>query len=440
MSGQDNNQRYNDIGTRIQESVLDALRTGDFNRLNVDITDSVKEVLNGVGDTINTAARDVKGTASAAARGFTSSAGARTYRDIAQEDIARHTAQRDSLKKSPNVRVRFEDKGLISGLFQIILGFPFALTGLATTITGIFHVPEALVAGLVLLIGGMLVTIKGAKKLKLRNIAKRYRDYCKGKGYVSIEDIVNSTGEDKEKVIKNVKKILNKGFFPEGYIDEQNTTLMVSKKVYEQYLATENNRKELEREELEKKRAGKMTDAEQTELNVMISKGRDYMNRLHQLNDNIPGEVITGKLNRLENILGEIFNRVGEHPEQMVNCRKLMDYYLPTMIKLVEAYEEYDKVSHPGEDITKAKAEIEKTLDIINQAFVELLNKLYQSSVWDVTAEAKVLKTMLQQEGLAEDDLTLGSYKIGHEEDTEQEEEFVYQQQEEVEVPVLHDV
>ena len=83
-----------------------------------------------------------------------------------------------------------------------------------------------------------------------------------------------------------------------------------------------------------------------------------------------------------------------------------MDYYLPTMIKLVEAYAEYDKVSQPGPDIIAAKKEIENTLDIINQAFVELLNKLYQNSVWDVTAEAKVLKTMLHQAGLTEGNAT----------------------------------
>ncbi len=82
----------------------------------------------------------------------------------------------------------------------------------------------------------------------------------------------------------------------------------------------------------------------------------------------------------------------------MKNCHKLMNYYLPTMLKLVEAYAEYDKVSVPGPDIIKAKEEIEKTLETINQAFVQLLNNMFQDSVWDVTADAKVLKTMLKQE------------------------------------------
>ncbi len=107
----------------------------------------------------------------------------------------------------------------------------------------------------------------------------------------------------------------------------------------------------------------------------------------------------------MEGLLNDILNRVKEHPDQMNSCHKLMNYYIPTMLKLVEAYAEYDKVKVPGQDIINAKDEIEKTLDTINEAFVQLLNRLFQDSVWDVTADAKVLKTMLQQEGLAEDDL-----------------------------------
>ena len=87
----------------------------------------------------------------------------------------------------------------------------------------------------------------------------------------------------------------------------------------------------------------------------------------------------------------------------MNRMQKLMDYYLPTMIKLVEAYAEYDRVSNPGDDIIEAKKQIENTLDTINEAFVVLHNNLFRDSVWDVTTDAEVLQTVLKQEGLAKD-------------------------------------
>ena len=447
MGTQNNNQFNNDIGNRIQESVLDALRTGDFSRLNLDITDSVKEVLNGVGDTINSAVSEAKGTASSAARGFTSSTYAKPpYRDTAAMDIARHQAQREQLKKKAAKRIKFIDKGGVTGVFQIIFGWPFTVIGMVAFFGSLAEFDIAVAAlGLFILIAGIMAIVKGIGRLSLRSTAVRYRDLCKDKQYESVDTIANSTGASREKVIKNIKKILKKGFFPEGFLDEQETTFMVSKEVYEQYLLAENGRKAKEQEDLERVKNNQMTTAEQTELDVMIMKGNQYIDRLRQLNNNIPGEVITAKLSRLEGLLGEIFDRVREHPEQMVNCRKLMDYYLPTMIKLVEAYEEYDKVSQPGEDIKAAKTEIEKTLDIINQAFVELLNKLFQNSVWDVKAEANVLKTMLRQEGLADDRFVTNSGNADLLNETsfvneEEEDDILIEQKEQVEVPVVNEI
>jgi 5-bromo-4-chloroindolyl phosphate hydrolysis protein len=121
------------------------------------------------------------------------------------------------------------------------------------------------------------------------------------------------------------------------------------------------------------------------------------------MNENIPGEVISNKLYELEHVLKEIFNRVREHPEQVPKMKKFMDYYLPTTLKLVEAYEEFDSVPNPNDEILQAKSELEKTLDTINASFTELLNQMYQTSVLDATTDAKVLQTMLLKDGLAKD-------------------------------------
>ena len=58
-----------------------------------------------------------------------------------------------------------------------------------------------------------------------------------------------------------------------------------------------------------------------------------------------------------------------------------------------------------GENIQKAKAEIEATLDTLNAAFEKLLDNLFQDTAWDVSSDISVLNTMLYQEGLQEDGL-----------------------------------
>ena len=41
-------------------------------------------------------------------------------------------------------------------------------------------------------------------------------------------------------------------------------------------------------------------------------------------------------------IVQKIFERAGEHPEVIPDLKKMMDYYLPMTVKLLDAYEDMD--------------------------------------------------------------------------------------------------
>ena len=88
---------------------------------------------------------------------------------------------------------------------------------------------------------------------------------------------------------------------------------------------------------------------------------------------------------------------------------RFMEYYLPTTVKLVNAYRDFDSVGSQGANISSAKAEIERTLDTINQAFERLLDDLYQDAALDVATDASVIQTMLKKDGWAESDFTGGT-------------------------------
>lgn len=157
--------------------------------------------------------------------------------------------------------------------------------------------------------------------------------------------------------------MLKAGMFPDGHLDDKETCFMLNNVIYRQYLETEKaylEQKKISEQEKEQNTAG--TDTQDTdqnrreqELHSIVAEGMEYIRHLRDLNDRIEGEAISEKLYQLENLLKEIFDRVQEHPEQMHRMHKLMDYYLPTMLKLVEQYAEFDEISSPGEDILDAK-------------------------------------------------------------------------------------
>ena len=73
-----------------------------------------------------------------------------------------------------------------------------------------------------------------------------------------------------------------------------------------------------------------------------------------------------------------------------------MNYYLPTTLKLVDAYREFDRQPVQGETLANAKREIEETLDTIVLAF----RSLYEKDAMDVSADISVLRAMFAREGL----------------------------------------
>ena len=97
-----------------------------------------------------------------------------------------------------------------------------------------------------------------------------------------------------------------------------------------------------------------------------------FIRKIHECNEAIPGEEISAKISRMEMLVDRIFDRVEENPQSVSDIRKLMEYYLPTTIKLLEAYEQLDRQPVDGENIQTAKREIEATLDTLNTAFEKL--------------------------------------------------------------------
>ncbi len=80
-----------------------------------------------------------------------------------------------------------------------------------------------------------------------------------------------------------------------------------------------------------------------------------------------------------------------------------MEYYLPTTVKLLEAYRQLSNQPVQGENIRSSKLEIERTLDTLNEAFERLLDSLFEDVAWDVSSDIFALHTILAQEGLVKD-------------------------------------
>lgn len=423
-----NNFNHSNLGDQFRRAVSEGLATGDFRELNVLVNETVS-------DAISEAGKQTKNTGSTTYRNTSKVyENARQYEEQQRKRNEKFQQTYSNRKQSSNnypsyqrttlPATKTKSVGQVSSVLYMVfggIGTGVSACGLlASFIIGLVsgHWSLPLLGFLGITTTGSLLTIrKGVTEKNRLNRMRRYLSLFAGKMYVNISDLAQSVGKSTKYILKDVKKMMSLGFFPEGHLDQKETCLMLDDATYREYLRVEKERKAFELENANKTvstASATATSADSangsgsgnSELQTMIREGQDYIRRLHELNDLIPGEVISEKMYRMEDLLKEIFKRLEEDPTQMSQMHKLMNYYLPTTIKLLQSYSEFDDISTPGEDVVKAKAEIERTVDIINEAFTELLNKLFQATVFDVTTDAQVLQTMLAKEGLTKNDFS----------------------------------
>lgn len=290
---------------------------------------------------------------------------------------------------------------IVGGIFGMIVGIPMLLGNVAEIITGSMSggILMGLLAGAVIAAGSAYAFITGRKD---KELVKRYYQYAQAIGnaeYIEIAKLAKLTGRTRQDVLADIKALMDKGLLAEAWLDEQETTLILTEEVYDQYrqMREESDRLRAQAAQEQESDAGLPQNARE-----IIKEGQQYIQTIHDFNDEIPGEEMSEKLYRLESTMDRIVEQVRKQPESAAELRKLMSYYLPTTVKLLNAYKELDKQTVKGDNIVKTKKEIEEALDTINDAFEKLLDSLFQSMAWDVSSDISVMQTMFAQDGLTE--------------------------------------
>lgn len=396
MSGND----WNGLGRDVKDIVENAINTGDFRALNRDLGVTLENAIGNM------------------ARNFRNP-GANGYQTCDQNDGRHKSSYRpyendsnygNTSRRIQKAREEFalfintrKLKGLslaalITGLILALSsGFVLGIMGIVALLWDYAMKPFVVTAAVLVPIGGAGV-VAAVWGNRTRKLVARFRSYVKtlnGKAYGNIQELARSVRKSEKFVVKDISKMIEKRMFLEGHLDQNNTCLMASNDAYEQYLETQRNMERMKEQEAREPKRQLSEEARKT-----IEAGNHYIEEIRRSNDAIPGIEISNKMYHLENVIRRIFQRVEQHPELIDDLHKFMDYYLPTTMKLLNAYEELDKQELTGENVRNAKTEIENTLDTINDAFENLLDSFYKETAWDVSSDISVLKTMLAQEGL----------------------------------------
>ena len=141
------------------------------------------------------------------------------------------------------------------------------------------------------------------------------------------------------------------------------------------------------------------------ELDKRIADGKKAITEMKRLYDNIADPTISAQIVRLQQLAGKIFAQVEQNPEKLPQIRKFMNYYLPTTLKILNAYDRMGEQGVSGENITSTMQKVEGMMSTIITAFEKQLDSLFGSEAMDISTDMVVLENMMAREGLTDDPL-----------------------------------
>jgi 5-bromo-4-chloroindolyl phosphate hydrolysis protein len=121
--------------------------------------------------------------------------------------------------------------------------------------------------------------------------------------------------------------------------------------------------------------------------------GRLYMS--------IKDDSVKAKINEIIHITDKIVQDAIADPSDVPRIKKFLNYYLPTTIKLLNAYDRMDSQGIEGENLSKTKQNISEMLDTTVEAYKKYFDSLFENQALDIETDIEVMQKLLAREGLA---------------------------------------
>lgn len=156
----------------------------------------------------------------------------------------------------------------------------------------------------------------------------------------------------------------------------------------------------------EKKEEVKKPQTEEEKALAELKGERDKaVSEMRRLNSAIADPKISAQIDHLEDVTGKIFDVVAEKPAKRPQIRRFLQYYLPTTLKILNAYDRMGDAGIEGQNISATKEKVEGMMDTITAAFDKQLDALYGEEALDISTDITVMEQMLAREGLGDNQM-----------------------------------
>ena len=138
------------------------------------------------------------------------------------------------------------------------------------------------------------------------------------------------------------------------------------------------------------------------QVDPIVEEGNKALSEMGRLYMSIKDPEVRVKINEIMRITDKIVQDAIADPTDIPKIKKFMNYYLPTTIKLLNAYDRMDSQGIEGENIDKTMKNINEMLDAAIVAYKKQLDSLFANQALDIETDIAVMNAMLDREGLSD--------------------------------------
>ena len=286
------------------------------------------------------------------------------------------------------------------GIFSFIVTFASGLS--------VFDGGPDMFTDLIMAIAFGIMGVFSWKRFKeVDMISKDYTRFLRELGHntvIPIRDLASAVQKSEEDTIKELMYMMNKGYFKQARIVENDSLFLLDIPTFKLYKDQKSQMPNLSYEEKKQieNDAHKNVNIEKAENIIQIASKE--INSINLDISRIKSRSFLEKVIEIKKNIENIVNIIKRYPDKAYALDKFMDYYLPTTVKLIDAYAEYEIIESKDPKIKNSLFEIESSIETINQAFGKIQLELMEDRTMDIKTDIDTMKILLNQEGYLEKD------------------------------------
>ncbi|MFI3253564.1 MAG: 5-bromo-4-chloroindolyl phosphate hydrolysis family protein [Eubacteriales bacterium] len=262
----------------------------------------------------------------------------------------------------------------------LAIGITFSLVFLVASITTASS-QFAAIPALATLGFGFMTAVGFAQKNQGKRMMK-YWNILGESSQFSIQKLAQLSGEPKNKIYKDLDIMVEKGLFLQAFVD-RNYEVLVLKNI-EEYI--------------EHYRSAVPEPLPVAE--IASPEAQTFLTEIRAINQAIYNPKLSAQIHEIETLIGKIsaFQEANQNKERELHS--FFSYYIPTTLKILRNYAQLEAQNIEGENISKAKAEIEAMMEKVVEGFEKQLDQLFRTDSMDIAADIAVLEQMFEKDGL----------------------------------------